>query len=88
MSDTPPPTPLPSSKRGFGAPVVSTYSLTLMLAALAAAVWMKNDQMIIVLTSVIATNATSVVNFYVGSSASSQSKDDTISNQLPGSPPR
>ena len=44
---------------------------------------LKNEQLIIILAGVIATNATSVVNFYVGSSASSQAKDDTISKQLP-----
>jgi hypothetical protein len=80
MSDTTTqPTP---PKRRFGAPIVSVYSLTLMLAALAAAVYMKNEQIVVVLAGVIATNATAVVNFYVGSSASSQAKDETISKQL------
>ena len=79
----PAPTPL-SQKRGE--PIISVYSLTLLLCALVAAYLMKNDNLLIVLAGVIAANATSVVNFYVGSSASSQAKDATISAQLPTPP--
>jgi len=57
--------------------------MVLLAAALVFAYLIKNDNLMIVLTGVIATNATTVVNFYVGSSASSQAKDRTISNQLP-----
>lgn len=84
MSDTQPTTPpTVAAPRAWGAPLVSLYSLTLLLAALVFAWIMKNDNLLVLLAGVIATNATSVVNFYVGSSASSQAKDVTISNQLP-----
>jgi hypothetical protein len=57
--------------------------MALLGAALAFAYLTNNQNMLVVLISVIATNATTVVGFYVGSSASSQAKDATISNQLP-----
>lgn len=88
MSDSPPPVspPAPKQPRAWGAPLVSLYSLTLLLAALVFAYIMKNDNLLVLLAGVVATNATSVVNFYVGSSASSQAKDVTISGQLPTPP--
>lgn len=78
----PSPEPTPTVTR-WGAPLISIFSLALLGAALAFAYLTKNDNLLIILTGVIATNATTVVGFYVGSSASSQSKDTTISNQLP-----
>lgn len=89
MSDTttPPVQPTPAARRAWGAPLVSLYSLTLLLAALLFAYIMKNDNLLVLLAGVIATNATSVVNYYVGSSASSQAKDVVISGQLPTPPP-
>lgn len=84
MSDTTPvPTASPAASRAWGAPVVSVYSLTLLLAALCFAYLVKNETLLTALVAVIATNATTVVSFYVGSSASSQAKDQTISSQLP-----
>jgi hypothetical protein len=81
------PAPEPPSTRAWGAPVVSVYSLSLLLVALCFAYLVKNDTLLTALVAVIATNATSVVSFYVGSSASSQAKDVVISNQLPTPPP-
>lgn len=84
MSGTAPPDPpQPSAKSSTGSALVSTFSLGLLLAALVFAYLTKNDNLLIILAGVIATNATSVVGFYVGSSVSSQAKDATISNQLP-----
>jgi hypothetical protein len=96
VSDTLPPdapaAPAPSRITSLfqsiqGAPVVSFYSLTLLLVALVFAYYVKNETLLTTLVAVIATNATTVVGFYVGSSASSQTKDRTISNQLPTPPP-
>lgn len=87
MSGTNPvPTPAPAPTHGWGAPITSFYSLTLLLAALVFAYITKNDNLMTILAGVIATNATTVVSFYVGSSASSQTKDATISSQLPNPP--
>jgi len=83
--DPAPPSPAPA--RAWGAPIVSVYSLTLLLVALCFAYLVKNDTLLTALVAVIATNATSVVQFYVGSSSSSQAKDIVISNQLPTPPP-
>lgn len=86
---TAPAMPAPA-KQSWGAPIVSFYSLTLLLAALCFAYLVKNDTLLTALVAVIATNATTVVSYYVGSSSSSQSKDSIISNQLPppaASPP-
>ncbi len=82
---TPPTTPfaaVPAPSR-WGSAIVGAWSMALLGAALAFAYLTNNQNMLVVLISVIATNATTVVGFYVGSSASSQAKDATISNQLP-----
>jgi lipopolysaccharide export LptBFGC system permease protein LptF len=65
---------------------VSVYSLTLMLVALAVAWYSKNDGAIQILIGAIVANGTTVVNFYMGSSRSSQKKDETIAAQLPSAP--
>lgn len=79
----PDPAPVPAPKSGAGSAIISAFSMALLLAALVFAYLTKNDNLLIILAGVIATNATSVVGFYVGSSASSQAKDVTISSQLP-----
>lgn len=66
-----------------GAIVISIFSLVLLMAALVFAYIMKNENLLVLLAGVIATNATAVVSYWVGSSASSQSKDMVISRQLP-----
>lgn len=87
MADDPAQTPAlpaaPPTRSRWGATVISAFSLVLLLVALVFAFLTKNDNLLIILAGVIATNATNVVGFYVGSSASSQAKDDTISRQLP-----
>lgn len=70
------------SGRAGGSTVISVFSLSLLLVALVFAYVMKNDNLLVLLAGVIATNATTVVSFWVGSSASSQNKDETISGQL------
>jgi hypothetical protein len=87
---TPPPAPVPvvpKRPNRWGAPIVSMFSLALLGAALGFAYLEKNENLLVILTGVIATNATMVVGYYVGSSASSQDKDATISAQLPQQPP-
>ena len=78
-------TPPPPLTAGVlrGSTIISVFSLTLLLIALVFAYIIKNENLLVLLAGVIATNATSVVQFYVGSSSSSQAKDVTISNQLP-----
>lgn len=66
-----------------GAVAVSIFSLTVLLAALIITYLADNDTMLTVLIGVVATNATSVVNYWMGSSAGSARKDALISSQLP-----
>jgi len=89
MSDIPPspsppfpPAPTPPPSSGWGAPVISVYSLTLLVVALAFAYLTKNDNLLVMLAGVVATNATACVSFYVGSSRGSQTKDNVIAMHL------
>lgn len=84
-TSTPPPAPVSNPPRA-GVLITSIWSMALLAAALALAFLTKNDNLLVLLVGVIATNATTVVNFYMGSSASSQAKDATISSQLPPPP--
>lgn len=84
---TGPPVATTPPKIGWGGPVISVYSLTLLLIALVFAFFTKNENLLVILAGVVATNATTVVGFYVGSSRSSQAKDETISAQLLLPPP-
>lgn len=95
MSDAPPfipppapvvPMPVSPAASPRGSAIVSVYSLTLLLVALIISYLVKNETLMTALIAVIATNATTCVSFYVGSSASSQSKDVVISGQLPQPP--
>lgn len=70
----------------WATPVVSIYSLTLMLAALAFSYLIKNDPMMLIIVGAIVANATTSVNFYMGSSVSGQKKDATIASQLTPAP--
>ena len=81
MSDTTPPSPpITAAAAPLGALGVSIYALTLFLAAIVVAWYKANDTLLTALLGVAATNATTVINFWVGSSRSSQKKDDTIAN--------
>lgn len=81
-----PPAPTASSEWKTPAGIVSVYSLTLMLVALGIACYLKIDNAITILIGAIVANGTTVVNFYMGSSRSSQTKDATIASQLTGAP--
>ena len=70
-----------SAVEKWGAPSISVYSLTIFLAAIIIAYFKANDTLLTALLGVAATNATSVVQFWVGSSSGSQKKDDTIAAQ-------
>lgn len=70
-----------------GAPVISVYSLTLLLLALVVVWWMKDQTLVNVVVGVIATNATTVVNFWVGSSRGSERKDEVIAATRSGGVP-
>lgn len=85
MSDTtPPPASLNEIKTPAG--LVSIYSLTLLMAGLGVACYLKNETAINLIIGAIITNAGTVVNYYMGSSRSSQTKDAVIAGQLPTTP--
>jgi hypothetical protein len=67
---------------GIGAGVVSFYSLSLLLAALCAALYLRSESMLNIIVGAIIANAGTCVQFYVGSSRSSQSKDSALTDQL------
>lgn len=67
----------------WGSSIVSIYALTIFLAAMVIAYLMKNEVLIVALLSVAATNATTVVSYWVGSSSSSAKKDILIASQTP-----
>ena len=77
----PAPTPADASRR-TGAVVVSVVAQATFLIALVAAcaiAWIKNDYtLLIALAGAAATNATSVVNYWIGSSAGSDKKTDLL----------
>jgi len=77
--------PLPVPTR-WGALTVSIYALTLLLISLFAAIMLHNDSMLNIVAGAIVANAGAVVQFWVGSSHSSQTKDETIASQLPAQP--
>lgn len=91
MADTEPlpadPAAKPASavktKGSWGSTIVSVFSLALLLVALLFAFLTHNDNLLVILAGVIATNSTTIIGFWVGSSLSSQAKDATISAQLP-----
>lgn len=69
----------------LGAIAVSVAVLVTFIVALGIAFFLKNDTMLNVLVGTAAANATTAVGFWLGSSASSQKKDDTIANHLQAS---
>ena len=71
----------PTTASIWGAPVVSVYALTIFLASIGVAAWLKYETVLIVLLTAAATNATNVVGYWIGSSAGSQKKDETIAAQ-------
>jgi hypothetical protein len=84
MADpVPNPIPAPSSQymlNFWGSSIVSVYILTIFLVALVIAFWVKNEVLIVALVSVAATNVTTVVAYWVGSSSGSAKKDSIIAS--------
>ena len=77
----PPVTPAPPLAAAVGqwSPLtVSVLALLTFVVALGIAFFLKNDTMLNVLVGVAGANATTVVNFWLGSSAGSQKKDEAI----------
>ena len=71
----------PTTASLWGAPAISIYTLTIMIGAMAIAWLTKNDNAMTLLTGAAIANATTIINFWVGSSAGSQKKDETIAAQ-------
>jgi hypothetical protein len=64
----------------IAAVIVSIFALALFLVALMIAYYMKSDTALTLLFGAASANCTTVVSYWVGSSLSSQKKDDTIAN--------
>ncbi len=60
--------------------IVSVFALALFLVALLIAYYIKSDTALTLLFGAASANCTAVVSYWVGSSASSRKKDDTIAN--------
>jgi hypothetical protein len=69
---------------GWGAIIVSVVALLIYLGALGVAYSLKSDTMLNILIGTAAANATTVISYWVGSSASSSKKDDVIAGQKDG----
>ncbi len=89
---TPPPPPEPASSRPVVAvEIVSIAGLALTALALGAALWMyihdgTQTPLVVGITSLIMKGGT-IVDYWLGSSNSSQKKDSVIAGQLPAPPP-
>lgn len=64
----------------YGAIVVSGLALAIFFAALGIAWWTK-DSSLPILLGAAATNATTVISYWVGSSSGSKAKDSVIAQQ-------
>lgn len=73
--------PAPNMFNVWGAPLISMFTLVIFLVALVIAYIMKNETLVTAMLGVAAANATTVVNFWLGSSSGSHSKDVMISAQ-------
>lgn len=77
--DAPPPAPaapatLPAKVSEWGAVAISVVALVAYIFALLIAWWSKSNDTFVALCGVAATNATTVVSFWVGSSKGSADK--------------
>ncbi len=75
-----------TNELNWGAPVTAVISLSLLCVGMAVAYFSKNENAMMILIGIIGSNATTAVGYYLGSSRSSQMKDQIISNQLPPAP--
>ena len=80
-------TTAPTSTRGRGPVVISMvaqFTFLLALGAAAIIAWVKNDYTLLVaMAGVAATNATTVVSYWVGSSDGSAKKTDLLAPSAP-----
>ena len=76
-----------NTMNGAGALAVSLYGLSLLLVGMAIAYITKNETMLNTLIAVVATNATGVFQFWIGSSSSAAQAHTTIAQQLPPTSP-
>ena len=80
-------TTAPTSTRGRGPVVISIvaqFTFLLALGAAAVIAWVKNDYTLLVaMAGVAATNATTVVSYWVGSSDGSAKKTDLLAPSAP-----
>jgi hypothetical protein len=79
--------PTPPSAIGPPAPaagvvMISIVSVILLPVALGVALWLKNENAFLLITGCIITNATTVVNWWVGSSKGSADKSAAQSQQI------
>ena len=57
-------------------PSIGVYALGLFVVAMGVAWWAENDTALTLLTGAVVTNATTVINYYFGSSAGSARKTE------------
>lgn len=85
MSDTKPlsaPSGTILPNYGWGAPVIATIAVIELILFSILAVYLKNDNLLLLIGGAIVANSTTAVGFYLGSSNGSQNKDTTIAQQL------
>lgn len=78
----------PPPRMNWGAPVVATVSVVELIIFAALAVWLKNNDLLLLIGGAITANATTAVGYYLGSSHSSAQKDAVIAANLPTLPPK
>ena len=64
----------------------SALSLLIFAGCLVVSFYLKDQQMELLVVGAAIANATTVVNYWLGSSSSSKAKDDTIAASLPVPP--
>lgn len=76
MSETtPPPVDHEAKSSAWGTPAVAIYALSIFVVALIIAYVKGSENLLTILLGVAAANATTAVNFYLGSSSGSNRKD-------------
>lgn len=68
----------------WGSIAVSVLSLLIFVGVVVVALAVKNEQMLLMLVGAAIANAGTAVQFWLGSSASSQKKDETIASHKDG----
>lgn len=78
MSGTTPTQPTATSEPRWAKPSIGVYSLTLFVLALGVAWWLKNDTALNLMIGAVISNASTVVNYYFGSSSGSARKTEQM----------